>query len=142
DVDDAARQTTLHPRCGTSFLLLVVGVSIAIFSSFFPLLPRAIENDFLNNLAMLGVKLPLMFPIAGVSYELQRLAARRPDDRILRALIAPGLWLQRITTKEPTRDQLEIACCAMKRCIAWEEGRLQERGVTLYRDYEGAIAVP
>lgn len=142
DVDDAARQTTLHPRCGTSFLLLVVGVSIAIYSAVFPMVPRAIENDFLNNLAMLGIKLPLMFPIAGASYELQRLSARHPRNRLLRALTAPGLWVQRITTREPTRDQLEIAVLAMKRCIAYEEGRLTERGVTLYRDFEGAIAVP
>ncbi|WP_373045640.1 DUF1385 domain-containing protein [Vulgatibacter sp.] len=142
DVEDAARQTTLHPRCGTSFLLLVVGVSIAIYSAIFPLVPRAIENDFLNNLAMLGVKLPLMFPIAGASFELQRLSARYPKNLLLRALTAPGLWMQRITTKEPSRDQLEIAVLAMKRCIAYEEGRLNERGVTLYRDYDGAIAVP
>jgi len=142
DVDDAAKQTTLHPRCGTSFLLLVVGVSIAIYSIVFPLVPRVIENDFLNNLAMLGIKLPLMFPIAGASYELQRLSARHPGNLLLRALTAPGLWMQRITTSEPTRDQLEIAVLAMKRCIAYEEGRLSERGVTLYRDYEGAIAVP
>lgn len=142
DVDDAARQTTLHPRCGTSFLLLVVAVSIAMYSAAFPQLPRVIENDFLNNLAMLGIKIPMMFPIAGLSFELQRLAARHPGNWILRALIAPGLWLQRITTKEPSRDQLEIAVCAMKRCIAWEEGRIDEKGVRLYRDYDGAIAVP
>ncbi len=142
DVDDAAKQTTLHPRCGTSFLLLVVAVSITLYSVFFPQLPRLVENDFLNNLAMLGVKLPLMFPIAGLSFELQRLSARYPKNLVLRALTAPGLWLQRITTKEPTRDQLEIAVLAMKRCIAYEEGRLVERGVTLYRDYDGAVAVP
>ncbi len=141
-MDDAAKQTTLHPRCGTSFLLLVVAVSITLYSVFFPQLPRLVENDFLNNLAMLGVKLPLMFPIAGLSFELQRLSARYPKNLVLRALTAPGLWLQRITTKEPTRDQLEIAVLAMKRCIAYEEGRLVERGVTLYRDYDGAVAVP
>jgi len=141
-VDDAAAQTTLHPRCGTSFLLLVVGVSIVLFATVFPMLPRMAEGDFANNLLLLAVKLPLMIPVAGVSYEIQRLSARRPNDRVLRALTAPGLWLQRITTKEPTRDQLEIAVLAMRRCIAYEEGRLEERGVTLYRDFEGAIAIP
>jgi len=141
-VDDAAAQTTLHPRCGTSFLLLVVGVSIVLFATVFPMLPRMAESDFANTLLLLAVKLPLMIPVAGVSYEIQRLSARRPNDRILRALTAPGLWLQRITTKEPTRDQLEIAVLAMRRCIAYEEGRLSERGVTMYRDYDGAIAIP
>lgn len=142
DVDDAARQTTLHPRCGTSFLLIVVGVSIVLFATVFPMLPRFAEGEFANTLMLLLVKLPLMIPVAGLSFELQRLSARYPRNAILRLMTAPGLWMQRITTKEPSRDQLEIAVLAMKRCIAYEEGRLTERGVTLHRDFEGAIIVP
>ncbi len=141
-VDDAAAQTTLHPRCGTSFLLLVVGVSIVLFATVFPMVPRLAEGELANTLLLLAVKLPLMIPVAGFSYEIQRLAARHPDSRILRILTAPGLWMQRITTKEPSRDQLEIALLAMKRCMAYEDGRLQERGVSFYRDFEGAIAIP
>ena len=142
DVDDAEKQTTLHPRCGTSFLLLVVGVSIVLFATVFPMLPRLAEAEFANTLLLLLVKLPLMIPVAGLSYELQRYSARHPRNAIFRALAAPGLWMQRITTKEPTRDQLEIAVLAMKRCIAYEEGRLSERGVRIFRDFDGAIAVP
>ncbi|AKU91401.1 DUF1385 domain-containing protein [Vulgatibacter incomptus] len=141
-VDDAEAQTTLHPRCGTSFLLLVVGVSIVLFATVFPMLPRLATSDLANTLLLLGVKLPLMIPVAGLSYEIQRLSAKRPRNPILRALTGPGLWLQRITTKEPTRDQLEIALIAMRRCIAYEEGRLNERGVTLYQDFDGALAIP
>jgi uncharacterized protein YqhQ len=141
-VDDAQAQTTLHPRCGTSFLLIVVGISVVLFASVFPLIPRLAEGELANTLLMLALKLPLMIPVAGLSYELQRASARFPRNRILRAVTAPGLWLQRITTREPTREQLEIAVLAMRRCIAYEEGRLEERGVTLYRDFDGAIAVP
>lgn len=141
-VDDAEKQTTLHPRCGTSFLLIVVGVSIVLFATVFPMLPRFAEGDLANTLLLLLVKLPLMIPVAGLSFELQRLSARYPRNLLLRMMTAPGLWMQRITTKEPSRDQLEIAVLAMKRCIAYEEGRLTERGVSLHRDFEGAIAVP
>lgn len=141
-VDDAEAQTTLHPRCGTSFLLLVVGVSIVLFATIFPMVPRLAEGELANTLLLLGVKLPLMIPIAGLSFEIQRLSARFPNNPILRVLIAPGLWMQRITTKEPTRDQVEIAVLAMKRCIAYEEGRLAERGVSFYPDFEGAIVIP
>ena len=83
-----------------------------------------------------------MLPVAGLSYELQRASARCPRNPFLRILVAPGLWLQRITTAEPTRDQLEIAVVAMRRCIAYEEGKLAEDGVKLFRDFDGAIAVP
>lgn len=141
-VDDAAAQTTLHPRCGTSFLLLVVGVSILLFATVFPLIPRLAEGEFANTLLQMAVKIPLMLPVAGLSYELQRASARHPENRLLRAITVPGLWLQKITTGEPTRDQLEVAVVAMRRCIAYEEGRLEGEGVELFRDFDGAIAVP
>jgi uncharacterized protein YqhQ len=141
-VDDAQAQSTLHPRCGTSFLLLVVGVSIALFAAVFPFVPRLAEGELANTLLQLLVKIPLMLPIAGLSYELQRASARFPENPILKTLTAPGLWLQRITTREPTRDQLEIAVIAMRRCIAYEEGQLRGDGVRLFRDFDGAIAVP
>lgn len=141
-VDDAAAQSTLHPRCGTSFLLLVVGVSIVLFATVFPMIPRLAEGELPNTLLQMLVKIPLMLPVAGLSYELQRASARCPTNPILRALTAPGLWLQRVTTQEPTRDQLEIAVIAMRRCIAYEEGKLVGDGVKLFRDFDGAIAVP
>jgi uncharacterized protein YqhQ len=141
-LDDAAAQTTLHPRCGTSFLIIVVGISVVLFATIFPFVPRLAQGELANTLAMLALKVPLMIPVAGISYELQRASARFPDNRILRALTAPGLWLQRITTREPTREQLQIAVLAMKRCIAFEEGRGGERGITLHRDFDGAVALP
>lgn len=140
EVDDAAAQSTLHPRCGTSFLLLVVGVSILLFATVFPFVGRLAEGEFANALAMLAVKLPLMLPIAGISYEVQRLSARHPRNRIFRTLAAPGMWMQRITTGEPDRDQLEIAVLAMRRCIAYEQGRVRTDEVQIFPNFEEALA--
>jgi uncharacterized protein YqhQ len=140
EVPAAAKQSTLHPRCGTSFLLLVVGVSIVLFASIFPLIPRLAEGELANTLLLLLVKLPMMFPIAGISYEIQRLAAQRPRQPLLQALIAPGMWMQRITTKEPSEDQLEIAVLAMRRCIAHEEGAGKERRALVFPTLEEALA--
>lgn len=132
EVETAVAQTTLHPRCGTSFLLIVVGISIVLFSMVFPLIPRLAEGELANTLLQMAIKLPLTFPIAGISYELQRLSAKRPDLRLIRALVVPGLWLQRITTREPTPDQLEIAVLAMRRCIAYERGERNESRVEIF----------
>jgi len=140
--DNAARHTTLHPRCGTSFLLLVLVLSILMFALVFPFIPKLSDKAFLNQLAMIAIKLPLMFPLAGISYEVQRLSARKGTPRVLRWLVAPGLWLQRITTKEPSRDQLEIAVLALCRALAREKGAAASDGVKLFRDFDGAIAVP
>jgi uncharacterized protein YqhQ len=56
--------------------------------------------------------------------------------------VKPGLWLQRITTREPSRDQLEIAVLALSRALAREEGKSSQDGVKLFRDFDGAVAVP
>ncbi|HLV60091.1 MAG TPA: DUF1385 domain-containing protein [Fredinandcohnia sp.] len=141
DVATAARQTTLHPRCGTSFLLLVVGTSILLFSVVFPMVPRLAEGELSNTLLQMAIKLPLTFPIAGISYELQRLSARHPESALLRALTAPGLWMQRITTREPSEDQLEIAVLAMRRCIAYEEGKNLESREAVFPTLEAALAI-
>lgn len=140
--ENAARHTTLHPRCGTSFVLIVLAMSIVFFALIFPFVPRVSDIAILNHLAMIGIKLPLMFPLAGMSYELQRLSARNGCPRWLKAIVAPGMQLQKITTREPSKEQLEIAVLALSRSLAREEGRTAEDGVKLFRDFEGAIAVP
>ncbi|MBI5545067.1 MAG: DUF1385 domain-containing protein [Deltaproteobacteria bacterium] len=140
--ESAAKFTTLHPRCGTSFLLLVLAMSILMFALVFPFVPKVSETAILNHLAMIGIKVPLMFPLAGLSYELQRLSARKNAPQVLRWLVAPGLWLQRITTREPSKEQLEIAVLALSRALAREEGKTAEDGVKLFRDFDGAVAVP
>ena len=122
DVPGAQAFTTFHPRCGTSFLLLVVAVSIVVFSVTLPFLPRLAENSVLNQALLVLIDLPMMFPIAGVAYELIRLSGKRPDHPVVRAIAAPGLWLQRITTQPPDDGQVEVALAAMLTALAREVG--------------------
>ena len=99
-----------HPRCGTSFLFLVVIISIAIFS-FVP---------FANTLARAGVKLLLIPVIMGIAYEVTRYAGMY-GNRLSSALSAPGLWVQRLTTFEPDDSQIEVAIAAIKMVIPQHE---------------------
>lgn len=110
-VDNAKGKSTLHPRCGTSFLLFVMAVSIVVFS----LIPAT--APFVVKFGARVVLLPL---IAGIAYEMIRFSARHLDKGWCRALIAPGLWLQRITTKEPDEKQLEIAIVALKEALEFD----------------------
>jgi uncharacterized protein YqhQ len=119
-VESARRFTTRHARCGTTFLMVVVIVSVAIFAT---VLPRLLPNTsgLLNVLASIAISVPLMFPIAGVAYELQRLGARFADNPLAQIFLAPGFLVQRITTAEPSDDQVEIALVALQRALANEQ---------------------
>jgi uncharacterized protein YqhQ len=120
-VDNARAQTRFHPRCGTSFLLVVIGVSIVLFSAVltFPL----VDSKPLDHLLKIFIKVPLMFPVAGISYEIIKAAGRRCEtSRFARAVSAPGMWLQKITTREPTDDQLEIALLSIRKTL-WRESQ-------------------
>jgi uncharacterized protein YqhQ len=111
-VANAQSFTTLHPRCGTSFLLVVMLVSIVVYT----LLPF---DSFVLKLAGRIVLLPL---IAGLSYEAIRYAAKHRSG-LLAAITAPGLWLQRITTQPPSDDQTEVAIRALEGAMALEESQ-------------------
>ncbi len=128
-VDNARPHTTRHPRCGTSFLILVLMVSILVFTVAFggPWMPVFSEHRILNQLAYIGIKLPLMFPIAGISYEVLRLSGKHPDSPLLRPLVAPGLWLQGITTREPTDDMLEVSLLSLRK-VLWREAEIRRTG--------------
>ncbi len=110
-VENARGKSTLHPRCGTSFLLFVMAISILVFS----LIPSS--SHFLLKFGARIVLLPL---IAGLAYEVIRFSARHLDSKLCRALITPGLWLQRVTTKEPDDKQLEIAIIALKEALMYD----------------------
>jgi uncharacterized protein YqhQ len=111
-VANARAFTTLHPRCGTSFLVVVMLISLGIYT----LIPvESFGMRFLVRVALL----PL---IAGVSFELIRFAARR-QGTLWASMVAPGLWLQRITTKPPADDQLEVAIHALEEAMALEQQR-------------------
>lgn len=123
-VSNARKYSTLHPRCGTAFLLIVVVVSILLFSILFPFLPRFPGlGKSLTNLIYIGIKLPLLLPIAGLAYEAIKLSGKKPDHPVLRIFIAPGLWLQRLTTRPPTDDQIEIALRALQGALKIETDR-------------------
>ncbi len=105
-VENVRKYTRFHPRCGTSFLFLVLLVSIAVFS----LIDGALWVKFVGRILLLPV-------IAGIGYELIKLSGKYYRNTIVRALVTPGLWLQRITTKEPTDKQLEVGIASLKAVI-------------------------
>ena len=122
-VENARRHSTLHPRCGTSFLLFLVLISIGVFSIVFPLfgLTRMSPNPILNFIAMIGIKSVLMLPVAGIAYEFIKMCAIRMDRGFYRALIWPGLVLQKLTTREPDDDQLEVALASLRQVLKLEK---------------------
>ncbi len=141
-VERARRHPTFHPRCGTSFVLFVLVLSIVLFAGVFPFVPRLFENTLLHHLSMLALKLPMMLPLAGVAYELNRLAGRHIHRRAVRWLVAPGAWVQRITTREPDDEQLEIALTALRAALAVAPEDAPARAAPrVYRDYGEVSAV-
>lgn len=140
-VAEAKPFTTLHPRCGTSFLFIVVGVAVLLHIALLPFVPRLHPNDFVNQLLMIGIKLPMAFPIAGIAYELQRWSAKDSCPAFIKALTKPGIWLQNITTQPPSDAQQEIALLSLDRALAREQGKPRSAdGVTLYDTFEAAAA--
>ena len=135
-VDNARAQSRFHPRCGTSFLLIVIMVSVVLFSA--ALTYRLADSALLDHLLKIGIKVPLMFPVAGLAYEIIKLSGRRCDtSRMARAMSAPGMWLQKITTREPDDQQLEIALLSIRKTL-WRERMgadappIGARGVEVY----------
>jgi uncharacterized protein YqhQ len=107
-VENVQRYSTLHPRCGTSFLINVLLISIIVFSFF----------GWPNPLLRLVIRLAMLPVIAGLSYELNRYVGRSSSDNIFTKIIAyPGFLIQKITTKEPDDSMIEVAIAAMKRVI-------------------------
>ncbi|MGD0337207.1 MAG: DUF1385 domain-containing protein [Bacteroidota bacterium] len=111
--------TRFHPRCGTSFLLIVMVTAIAFFSILDGFLVTMF--GFISLPVRLLTHLPLIPILAGVSYELIKFSAKHGKTTIGRIVIAPGLWLQRITTREPDEMQVEVALVALKAAIGIEE---------------------
>ena len=104
------RYSTLHVRCGTNFLLLVFAIAVLVYSLFgAPSLLWVVVSRILG--------IPI---IAGLAYELLRLGARYQGSVVMRALMAPGLWLQKITTKPPQRDQIEVAIASFNEVLRSE----------------------
>lgn len=114
--DNAKKYTTLHPRCGTSFLLIVMLTAIIVFSLMDFILP--VPKTLLGRIGLkIVLRIGLMPLIAGISYELQRYSSNHLDKWWVKLLASPGLALQKITTKEPDKSQLEVAVVAMKAAL-------------------------
>jgi uncharacterized protein YqhQ len=118
--DIAQTFTTRHPRCGTSFVLIVAILAIIIYSisdTVYGVVtggPPALLTRFMIHFSLLPF-------VAGISYELLKLSGKTRENAFTKFLIAPGLWLQALTTREPSLDQLEVAIAALKNALRMEE---------------------
>ncbi len=121
-VSNAEGFTTLHPRCGTSFIFFLLFISIILFSAIFSVIPIGKDYPFLlKHVSAVLFKIVLMLPIAGISYEIIRMSGKYPDNFIFKAFSFPGMMLQKLTTKNPTPDQLEVALASIKTVLFLEE---------------------
>ncbi len=130
--DVIQKYTTLHVRCGTSFLLMVMVVAIVVFS----LVPGkailaawGVTGGGWVLLFNIGIRLLLLPLIAGLAYEITvKWAGSRPDNPLVKVLLWPGLQMQRMTTAEPDDSMVEVAVAAMNLVVAREEAEIAERG--------------
>jgi uncharacterized protein YqhQ len=115
---NAKKYTTFHPRCGTSFVLIVMFVAVLLFS----FLDSAIIAVFggINLGTRLIVHLPFIPIVGGIAYEFIKFSARKSSTKLGKIVVAPGLWLQKITTKEPDEKQLEVAIVALRCALGME----------------------
>jgi uncharacterized protein YqhQ len=110
-VENARQYSRIHPRCGTSFLIAVIALSILVFS----LIPGGwpLWAKGLSRIVLLPV-------IAGLGYEFIRYSAKKCENPLIKVLMQPGLWLQRLTTREPSDDQIEVAIRSLNEALAME----------------------
>ncbi|MBW2976795.1 DUF1385 domain-containing protein [Candidatus Woesearchaeota archaeon] len=129
DLKNAKKFSTLHPRCGTAFIMIVLVVSIIVFSLiapamiyFFPSL--AVMHIFPRKIILFFIRLAFIPLIAGISYEFLKLSAKYEHNPLMRLFILPGLLMQRITTKEPNKKQLEVAIEAVRKILKLEKAKI------------------
>ena len=126
-VENVRSQTRLHPRCGTSFLLVVMVISILVFSVASSALLKAVPSleamrgSFPYRLIMIAFKLLLLPLVVGVTYEINRWVGGN-DNAFTRALAAPGMWMQHFTTNEPGDSMIEVGIEAVKAVLPQKEG--------------------
>lgn len=115
-VENVRKQKRLHPRCGTSFLILMILINIVVSTVMQMVYKPIYENALLRS----GVGILMLPIVCGLGYELLKLCGKY-DNFVTRIISAPGMWLQRITTKEPEDDMIEIAIAALKACDEIED---------------------
>ncbi len=141
-VSNVKMQSPLHPRCGTTFLIVVVVISILVGSAVTPMvLPNA--EGLLGQVQTLALRISLLPLIAAIGYELQRFSARYLSTGPLRFVNYPGFLFQKITTREPDERQIEVAIAAME-SAAWREragsGATAEESTETFGSLEGVLA--
>ncbi len=126
----AARHTRFHPRCGTSFILIVALIAMltyAISDTIYAL----VAGHPPTLLTRFGLHFTLLPLVAGGSYELLKLSGKTRDNRITMILIKPGLWLQKITTQEPSEDQLEVGIAALEAALGITDSKTDSQRVAV-----------
>lgn len=142
-VDNARKKTTAHPRCGTTFLVMVALVSIVMFSVAGAFLPKLDGPRWVQSVTFFVLKLPFLPLVAAVTFEIQRFFARYCTTGPLRALLWPGFLVQKITTAEPDDAQLEVALASL-RATLWREqaAHSPEREDRVFESYPALAADP
>ncbi len=136
-VANARAKTTMHPRCGTTFLVMVALVSILVFTAVGAALPRIHTGSaVLDNVVFFFEKLPFLVPMVAITFEIQRVFARYCTTGPLQVLLWPGFLVQKITTAEPDDDQLEVALASLRVTLFRQAEDDAARGAT------GASASP
>jgi uncharacterized protein YqhQ len=143
-VENARTKTTLHPRCGTTFLVMVALVSILVFTGVGGSLPKIqTGNAALDNVVFFLEKLPFLPLIAAVTFEIQRLFARFCTTGPLRILLWPGFLCQKITTIEPDDKQLEVALASLRVTLFREKGEdTKSGGDVRYATFDALMRSP
>ena len=119
--ENVQKCSLIHPRCGTAFLLWVMVIGVFVYA----LVGRP------HWYWLVASRILLLPVIAGLAYELIRFAGKHPHNRALRILLAPGLWLQRLTTRQPSLDQIEVSIRALREVLDREDGRLDASRVEI-----------
>ncbi len=119
-VGSAGKQSRFHPRCGTSFLVITL-IAVLITYAIIDSIVVALFGNFPNVWWRLVAHLPFLPLVVGVSFEVLKASGKHASKALIRTLILPGLWLQRITTKDPDDDQLEVAITALKAALEPEK---------------------
>jgi len=120
-VENARKYPTFHPRCGTTFVFFLLFISIILFAVIFAVVPVGEGyNQYIKHLLVIFCKIGLTFPIAGISYELIKLMGKNTDTAWGKIIGYPGMLLQRLTTREPDDEQLEVALSSIRAVIDLE----------------------
>ena len=128
NVENVKKQKRFHPRCGTSFMFVMIAISIIVMILLNVLFGELLEISLWSNkLVRVLIKLAALPIIVGLGYEFLFLAGRHPGNIVVKMLSAPGLWIQRLTTREPTDKQMEVAIAALKAALPDEFPRQEPK---------------